>query len=136
LDESGGQLPVGFLDQPALVVVGEHLAGHSPGGLNHQLADFLSEFGQHPGVVSQGDFAGLGNDLFGGGDGLLGFLFLHAGGGGPGFLDQLNGLAIRSVEDLLAGLLRLGQFRLDLFGVGQALGDACRRSSSTRRMGL
>ena len=71
-----------------------------------------------------GGFARLGDDLFGGGDGFLGFLLLHAGGGGAGLLDELVGLGVGLAQHLLAGRFGPGQFGFDLLGVGEAFGDA------------
>ena len=94
--------------------------------MHDQPADFAFEFGQHAGVIRRGGFAGFGDDLFGCGDGFLGFLFLDPGGGGAGFLDEFGRLGVGLDEDLLTLGLGAGQFGLDFLGVGQALGDPLR----------
>ncbi len=86
--------------------------------------DFAFEFNEHALAFEGGGLAGFADDLLGLGDGLLRFLLLNAGGGGAGFLDELGGLDVGLFQDLLLHGFGAGQFRLDLVGVGQALGDA------------
>jgi hypothetical protein len=52
-------------------------------------------------VVLFGGFAGLDDNLLGGGDGLLRLLFLDAGGGGAGLLDELVRLRVGLIQNLL-----------------------------------
>ena len=68
-----------FLGQASLIFRGQNLAGDRGRGLHHQPADFAFELGQHAGVVLGGGLARLDHDLFGGGDGLLGFLLAARG---------------------------------------------------------
>ena len=70
-----------------------------------------------------GGFACLDHNLFRGRDGLLGFLLPQARGCDLRFLDELTRLDIRLRHYFLALGFGLGQLRLYLLGIGQALSD-------------
>ena len=113
----------GLLGQAALIFRRQDLAGHRGSRLHHQPADLPFEFGEHALVVLGGGFACLDHDQFRGRDGLLRFPFLQAGGGGPGLLDELGRLGIRLRHHFLTLGFGLGQLRLYLLCIGQALSD-------------
>src|SRR6266403_1563573 len=77
LTDSDGDLFCGFFSQTPLVIRRQNLAGYRGRGLNHQPADLAFQLRQHARVVLAGRFPRLDKDLLGGGDGFLGFLFLH-----------------------------------------------------------
>ena len=99
-------------------------AGDLCGRLDHQPSDFAFQLRQHPRVVLRGGVARLGDDLFGGGDGFLRFLLLHARCGRAGFFDQLVGLKIGLIQDFLSRGFGPGQFLFDPIRVGQTFRDA------------
>jgi hypothetical protein len=65
----------------------------------------------------------FGNDIVGGCDGFLRLHFLDFGGGGTGLLDGLGRLHAGLIQYFLRLGLGIGQFLLDLLGIGEALGD-------------
>jgi len=113
----------GFFGQAALIFGRQDFAGDGGRGLDNQTANLTFEFGQHAGVVLGGSFTRFGDDLLGGGDGLLGFLLLDAGGGGAGFFDKFGGLRVCFLKGLALQSFSASEFGFDLFGVCQALGD-------------
>ena len=66
---------------------------------------------------------GVGDDLLGGGGGLLRLLLQDAGGSGPRLLDRVRSLRVGLSDHLAALLLRPGQLDLDPLGVGQPFRD-------------
>jgi hypothetical protein len=83
----GGELLVGFLGQAPLIVHRQDLAGHSGGGLYHQRSDLALQLGQLARVIRRRRLARFGDDLLGGCDRTLGFLFEHARRCGSGLFD-------------------------------------------------
>src|SRR5215469_17082871 len=75
-----GQFLFCLLGQATLVFRREDLPGHGGRGLDDQSANFLLQLREHLHAFLRGGFARLGDNLFGGSDGLLSFLLTHAGG--------------------------------------------------------
>src|SRR5207247_3242411 len=71
-----------------------------------------------------GSLASFGDNLFGSGNRLLGFLLLHTSGGGPGFFDQFAGLRVGFFQDLTLQAFSPRKFGFNFFRISQALGDA------------
>ena len=63
-----------------MIVRGEHLAGNGSRRLDHQAADLATEIREHLRALACGCFARPYDNLLGGGDRLLRFVGLHAGG--------------------------------------------------------
>ena len=120
----GGDLLCGFFGQTTPVFRCQNFAGDGGSRLDNEAADFTSEFGEHAGVILGGSFAGLGDDLFRGGDGLLRFLLLHACSSSASLFNELAGLGIGLNEDFLALGFGVSQLGFDFFSVGEAVGDA------------
>ena len=96
-----------------------------------------SQFGQHPAAFQGGGFARLGDDLLGLGDGLLRFLFLHAGGGGAGFFNQSCWPGHWPCPEPPVAWLRCGPVpALILSALARPSAMRWRRSSRTLRIGL